>query len=109
MKCLIQKHSVAVSWRETPPILPTVLQSVPSDTTGMEGSILLLSCAVQSFFSTEEDKLVQSVIKSKNQGIPGLCKKKHNLGDFCEKPKQRNEGKKALVDWCIEGFAEMIP
>lgn len=57
MKCLIQKHSVAVSWGDTPPIVPVavVQQSVPSDTTGMEGSILLLSCAVQSFFINEEN------------------------------------------------------
>lgn len=56
MKCFIQKHSVVVSWGDTPLILSiaAVLQSVPSDTTGMEGSILLLSCAVQSFFITEE-------------------------------------------------------
>lgn len=58
MKCHIQKHSVALSWGETPPILPiaVIQQSVPSDRTGMEGSILLLSCAVLSFFITHEDK-----------------------------------------------------
>lgn len=48
---------MAVSWGDTPHILPiaVVQQSVPSDTTGMEGSILLLSCAVLSFFITEEN------------------------------------------------------
>lgn len=104
------KGSVAVSWGETPPILPTVLQSVPSVTTGMEGSILLLTVLFSHSSSLRKtNKLVRSAIKSKNQGMPGLCKKQHNPGDFCEKPKQRNEGKKVLVDCCIEGFAEMIP
>lgn len=48
---------MAVSWGDTPLILPiaVVQQSIPSDTTGMEGSVLLLSCAVQPFFITEED------------------------------------------------------
>lgn len=57
MKCLIKKHSVAVSWGDIPPIVPIAVlqQSVPDDTTGVEGSILLVSCAVQSFFITEEN------------------------------------------------------
>lgn len=46
--------------------------------------------------------MVRSVIKSINLYL-------HNSGDFCEMPKQRNKGKKVLVDCCIEGVAEMIP
>lgn len=110
MKCLIQKHSVAVSWGDTPPILPiaVIQQSVPSDTTGMEGSIVVeLCCSVILYHSGRLTSWC--VTKSKNQGIPGLCKNQHNPGDFCEKTKQRNKGKKVLVDCCIEAFAEMIP
>lgn len=85
---------MAVSLGDTPPILPiaVVQQSIPSDTAGMEGSILLLSCAVQPVFITEE---VQSVM-SEDKPLSAQSR------DFCEKPKQRNKDEKVLVDFHVE-------
>lgn len=76
MKCLIQKHIVAVSWGDTTPILPiaVIQQSVPSGTTDMEGSIVVELCC--------------SVILHHSGRVGAKCNKKQKPGDtwFMQKP-----------------------